>query len=73
MIFSLGVDDWIGLDWIGLVEGDLGGGMGDRLYCTYRWKIWVMDDKIPRYDTGNEGYEHEHELAVVGILYCIVR
>lgn len=36
----------IGLDWIALVEGDLGGGMGDRLYCTYRWKIWVMDDKI---------------------------
>lgn len=36
----------IGLDWIALVEGDLGGGMGDRLYCTYRWNIWVMDDKI---------------------------
>lgn len=36
----------IGLDWIGLVEGDLGGGMGDKLHCTYRWKIWVMDDKI---------------------------
>lgn len=20
--------------------------MGDKLHCTYRWKIWVMDDKI---------------------------